>query len=155
MFVILVLIAYGLMIAIPIGLTILINRWLKKRIDTRLAKSIAMIPTLIMIFVFFRACHLSDDFYQEDFTEITTIEFPESGKVKYKRASFPDHHGDYTSCALIELSNTDYDLLQDTILELGFVEEENKFSSDKHKIIYGCPNVYLILLYLPDKKIVA
>lgn len=131
MFIILVLLAYYvLMIAIPIGLTILINKWLKKRIDKRLAKTIALIPSLIMIFVFFKACHSNDNF-----SEITTIDFPKLGIVKHKRASFPDHHGDYTSCSLIELGNSDYKMLLNTIVDLGFEEQENKFNSEVHKII--------------------
>ncbi len=165
-FILLIILAFGLIIGIPITVSILINRLLKKKVNVRIAKIIASIPVLILIFIFFRACNPSDDFYKEDFAEITTIDFPNSGKIKHKKASFPDHHGDYSSCSLIELSNSDYKMLVDTIVELGFVEQENKFSSKEHKTILGKlkdlkvehefvsekGGAYYVIQFLSDKK---
>src|SRR5688572_14384892 len=42
-------------------------------------------------------------FYREEFADRTSIAMPPSAKMKFKKASFPDFHGDYASELLFEV----------------------------------------------------
>ena len=53
-----------------------------------------------------------NSFYMAEYQKITKQEFPKSGKIIKKYASLPDIHGDYESCAIIELSENDYKILK-------------------------------------------
>ncbi|MGQ0698035.1 MAG: hypothetical protein ACT4PZ_07305 [Panacagrimonas sp.] len=54
----------------------------------------------------------ADLFYKNEFVQITGQEFPASGKYIFKEASYPDFHGDYMSCAVIEVSEDDFKRLR-------------------------------------------
>lgn len=62
------------------------------------------------------AIYPSDSFYKDEFKRVSGMSFPESGVVTQKYSTYPDIHGDYASCALIELSTEDYNLLKKRLM---------------------------------------
>src|SRR3982751_5115802 len=74
-----------------------------------------IIVGLLGVFIWYQiylAFFPSDEFYIYDFKKVTGLAFPLSGKILTKSASFPDLHGDYNSCALIQVSESDYETLK-------------------------------------------
>lgn len=125
------LIVIILVIVIPIGISYLIYRWIKKRGFNNKWRIIALTPILIVGYIIIGAIYPSSDFYKTDFKEVTKMEFPESAKIKYKTASFPDHFGDYTSSFLAEFEQTDLKRLESQLKNSGFEEKENKVGSNE------------------------
>ena len=67
-------------------------------------------------YLIYDAFYPSDSFFQGEFEHISGVNFPKSGVITQKHASYPDIHGDYESCALFELSAEDYKLLKEKLL---------------------------------------
>ena len=110
-----------LILGIPIGLTFFGYRYLRYEYpDNKYYKYFAFIPTLILIYFIWSAIYPSDDFYKVDYKEVTQMEFPANGKIKYKSASYPDHFGDYTSVFVIETSKEEIDQLKRQLVKLNF-----------------------------------
>lgn len=83
------------------------------------------IISLLGIFIWYHiylAFFPSDDFYKYDFKKVTGRAFPASGKILNKYASFPDLHGDYDSCALIQVSQLDYEKLKENFQPINTSE---------------------------------
>ena len=125
------LIAIILIVGIPIGISYLIFKWVKKKGYDKRLRLLAFIPILIVGYFIYDAFYPSTEFYKTDFKEVTDMEFPESGIIKYKTASLPDHFGDYTSSFLAEFSKTDLQKIEDKLKSGGFKEKENKMSSNE------------------------
>lgn len=68
------------------------------------------------------AFYPSDSFYKSEFERITNIEFPRSGVFIEKQSSYPDIHGDYSSCALFTVSPKDYEYIKSKIVAILEVE---------------------------------
>lgn len=62
------------------------------------------------------AFYPSDSFYKSEFERITNIKFPSSGSFIEKQYSYPDIHGDYSSCALFSVSPKDYEYIKSKII---------------------------------------
>ena len=60
-----------------------------------------------------------DSFYREEFQYRTGIAMPSSAKIVFKKASYPDFHGDYASEMLFEVSPSDFAWLERTLLRLA------------------------------------
>ncbi|MFI0429982.1 hypothetical protein [Mariniflexile sp. HMF6888] len=118
-------------IGIPIGISYLIYIWIKKRGFNKKWRIIALTPILLVGYFIYGAIYPSSDFYKTDFKEVTKMEFPESGIIKYKTASFPDHFGDYTSSFLVEFDQMDLEKLERELKTNGFEEKENKMHSNE------------------------
>lgn len=129
--IIIFLIVIILGIIIPIGITFLIYKWIKKRGFNKKWRIVALTPILIVGYFIYGAIYPSSDFYKTDFKVVTKMEFPENGIIKYKMASFPDHFGDYTSSFLVEFDQTDLEKLENEIKTTGFEEKENKMYSNE------------------------
>ncbi|UNY99184.1 hypothetical protein MQE36_02270 [Zhouia spongiae] len=129
--IIIFLIVIILGIGIPIGISYLIYRWIKKRGFNKKWRIIALTPILMVGYFIYGAIYPSSDFYKTDFKEVTKMEFPESGIIKYKTASFPDHFGDYTSSFLVEFDQADLEKLESELKTNGFEEKENKMHSNE------------------------
>lgn len=125
------LIAIILAIGVPAGISYLIYRWIKKKGFDKRLRFLAFIPILVVGYFIYDAIYPSSEFYKTDFKEVTDMEFPENGKIKYKTASFSDHFGDYTSSFLVELDESDLEKLENHVKNGGFDEKENKMSSDE------------------------
>lgn len=91
---------------------------------------LALIPIIIVGYYLYDGFYPSSEFYKADFKEVTDMEFPESGIIKYKTATFPDHFGDYTSSFLVEFNPTDLEILEQKLKSGGFKQQENKMSSN-------------------------
>ncbi|MCZ4410660.1 hypothetical protein O3Q51_17725 [Cryomorphaceae bacterium 1068] len=110
-FLLLVLVAFVLVIGIPIGLSYMIYRFIKKRDYDKRIRIIALTPMLILGYLIYTAIYPDEDFYRHDFQEVAGIELPEEVDFKYNTASFPDHFGDYTSVSIIHVGKEFYQTL--------------------------------------------
>lgn len=111
-----VLIIIGTLIGIALlALPVVLSVWLWKK--GKIGKGLTVAFILFLAFEIYRSIYPLDEFYKEEFTKITKLPFPESGEILEKFASYPDMHGDYESCALIEVSDQDYLLLSESIQE--------------------------------------
>jgi hypothetical protein len=136
-FLILLLLAFLLIIGIPAGISYLIYRFLKKKNYDKTLRLLCLIPFLILGFIIFRAVYPSNEFYQEDFKEVTGLDFPNSGEIIDKTASYPDHFDDYTSVSLVRVNKEFYDRLSDHLVVKGFEENREKISSTELNEILG------------------
>lgn len=75
------------------------------------------------IFSIYASIFPFDDFYKGEFVRVTGLKFPASGRILEKYASYPDMHGDYDSCALIQVSESDYESLKKNLKSAGAREE--------------------------------
>ena len=75
-------------------------------------KKIKLILTfLTLIFAAYQtytAFYPTDSFYEDQFEYNTNLEFPKSGEIIAKDASYPDIHGDYSAAALFKLNDEDF-----------------------------------------------
>lgn len=126
MFLLLPVLAILLIIGIPIGLSYLIYRFIKKRNYDKRLRLIALTPILIMTYLIYTAVYPSEDFYREDFVEVTGTELPEQVEFKYKSATYPDQFGDYTSISIINVGKDFYIKLPNTLTQKGLKESGQK-----------------------------
>jgi hypothetical protein len=92
---------------------------------------------LLFLFVGYQiylAFYPSDSFYKKEFKDITKTEFPKSGKILFKTASYPDIHGAYCSCAWIEVSRTDFEELLNEIRKSGRNDTQFIYSDSWEKL---------------------
>ncbi len=122
----LLILAFLLIIGIPIGLSCLIYRFIKRKNYDKRLKLIALTPILIITYLIYSALYPNEDFYRTDFTEVTGIELPEHAEFKYKSATYPDHFGDYTSISIINVGRDLYNNLPKTLTEKGLKENGQK-----------------------------
>ena len=96
-------------------LLIVLYKWLLRRGYRKLA---LLFPTMIIVVVGYGA-YVSlvprDSFYKEDFEKYSGVQFPASGRIIKKYASYPDLQGEYISVALIKLSSEDYKTLKEEL----------------------------------------
>lgn len=118
-----------LLIGIPLLISILIYRVLKKKAIDRRFRFLAIIPFLLLGYFLYDAFYPKDDFYKEDFKEVTQMTFPEDGEIVYKTASFPDQFGDYASSCLVQLDPNSCKQLKRNLIRNGFIAKENKMFS--------------------------
>jgi len=104
----LLLLLVSLVILIPLGAARFSYRFLKQRIPRQLALLLASLPILVVGYFIFTAFYPNDDFYEEEFTRITSLPYPEDAEIVAKGATYPDQFGDYASCAKIEVELATY-----------------------------------------------
>ena len=84
-----------------------------EKLSTKISRKINLayiaVLGLFALYQTYDAIYPSDSFYKDEFTYYTEIEFPESGVIHKKEASYPDMHGDYWSAAIAEFSVEDYE----------------------------------------------
>lgn len=109
-----VLIALALFLLV-FTLLIVLYKWLLRHGFHKLA---LLFPALIIVVVGYGA-YISlvprDSFYKEDFEKYSGIDFPSSGRILKKYATYPDLQGEYISVALIRLSTSDYRTLREEL----------------------------------------
>jgi hypothetical protein len=113
-----------IIIAIPAVPSIVIYKLVRRKFGRRAALICTSIIPLFCIYEIHTAIWPGDDFYKSEFKNIVNIDFPNSGKFIRKDASYPDIHGDYCLCALIEFSEKDYQNL------LAYVKSDTAFNDD-------------------------
>ena len=124
---IVLLIIFALMALALFALPVAIGIWLWKK--GKFGKGLSLALISFLSFEIYRSIYPLDGFYKDEFMKVTKIPFPESGEILEKYASYPDIHGDYESCALIEVSEKEYLSLSETI------QESKDF--DKHHVMCG------------------
>lgn len=122
-------------VGIPIGISYLIYKWIKKKGFDKRLRIFALTPILIVGYFVYGAIYPSSEFYKTDFKEVTNMGFPNSGIIKYKTASYPDHFGDYTSSFLAVFEQADIKKLESQLKINGFEEKENKMHSNELEYI--------------------
>ena len=128
-----------LIIGIPIGLSYITNRILKKKGVSPKWRLLSLLPILIVGYLIYDALYPNKDFYRADFKEVTGVEMPTDSDFEYKTATFPDQFGDYTSISLIKVDNRFYNELENILISKGFTENfqhvnSNEFDRMKSKI---------------------
>lgn len=79
----------------------------------------------------YTAFYPSDSFFEDEFENSTKMQFPNSGKILEKEASYPDMHGDYTSSAIILVNDSDFNLI------LKQIQQNKTFQPDTLNISFG------------------
>ena len=121
-----ILINLFLLIVIGIlSIPILLGIWLWKK--GLWGKAGAILLATFLSFEIYRSFFPFDDFYEYEFTKVSGLPFPKSGNILEKYASYPDIHGDYEACAIIEVSEDDY---KDLEIEI----KETKDFKDSHML---------------------
>ena len=123
------IIAVVLAIGIPVGISFLTYRFIEKRNYDKRLRLIALIPILTLAYFIYTAIYPNNDFYKDDFKEVTGIEFPASGKIIYKTASYPDQFGDYGSASLIKVDKDFYEKLKTQIKAKGLTKTSERNDS--------------------------
>lgn len=98
-----------LFLSIPVGLCILFYKIFKNKINKKIIFIIISIFTIIIFYLTYTAFYPSDGFYEDEFEEITGLNFPNTGVFIHKTATFPSHHGDYCSVAAIEVNKYEFE----------------------------------------------
>ncbi len=75
----------------------------------------------------YTAIYPREAFYRAEFERIAGTEFPNSAQFIFKEASFPDHFGDYVSCAVFAVDEADYVRLSQRL--------------ERHRLQHGSNNV--------------
>jgi uncharacterized protein YutD len=96
---------------------------------------LSLIPILIVGYIIYDAFYPDESFYKSDYKEVTGIDFPNNGTIKYKTASFPDQFGDYTSSFLVKLDYINIQKLESNLRKNGFLKKENIMHSDELEFI--------------------
>lgn len=68
---------------------------------------LSVVLLCILSFEIYRAIYPGEAFYRAEFERISGTAVPDSARFVLKEASFPDHFGDYTSCALFVVDEAD------------------------------------------------
>jgi hypothetical protein len=113
-------IAFAILI-VPFSITIFINYtllkkfYIKRNYFIQITFIFSILAILVAAYQTYRAYFPADSFYWDEYFNITQMKKPISGKIIHKAADYPDMHGDYCSCAFIQLSEKDYSNLLDNI----------------------------------------
>jgi hypothetical protein len=106
-----------LFIALPLIFVLLVfialEVWLWRR--GPIGKLVCLVLFSVPMFEIYAAVYPLESFYKTEFSRVTGNDFPVSGRFKFKETSFPDIHGDHTSCAVIEVSEKDYEVLHSKV----------------------------------------
>ena len=121
-----VLLVFFLIIGLPVGLSYFIYRFIKKRNYDKRLRFISLTPILIMTYLIYSAIYPSEDFYREDFVEVTGVELPGQVDFIYKSATYPDYFGDYTSISIIKVGKDYYDYLPNILIQKGLKDNGQK-----------------------------
>ncbi|MEQ8241148.1 MAG: hypothetical protein RIA69_18180 [Cyclobacteriaceae bacterium] len=99
------------MISIPFTGLYFLNKWLTKKGLRWLGLTIITAFSAYFVYSAYTAIYPTDEFYLDEFKEVTLREAPESTQVTAKIASYPDFHGDYCSASMFTLDEHDYEQL--------------------------------------------
>lgn len=98
------------------------------RKDKRL-KFLFLIPLGFLVYSIYASVYPPDSFYRQDFKEVTGVDFPESGQIVFKTASFPDQHGDYGSVSIIKVDREFFEKLDKHLIAKGLTKCVKSFGS--------------------------
>ncbi|MBD0254764.1 MAG: hypothetical protein ICV83_03510 [Cytophagales bacterium] len=107
-------------IAIPLGVSYGIYWLVRRQGYNKRLRLLALVPVLVAGYFVYTAFYPTEEFYREDFREVTGMEFPASGIIAYQSATYPDHFGDYTSVAVVKVDKAFYRRLLGRLPAQGF-----------------------------------
>ncbi|WP_129876723.1 hypothetical protein [Mucilaginibacter terrigena] len=103
-------------LSVPVLVGYFFYKWIKTKKCKWLVWFILLTTILIFLsYEIYTAIYPTDSFYFDEFKKVTSLDIPKSAEVIDKTVSYPDFHGDYTSCSIIKLSKADYTMLLDTL----------------------------------------
>ncbi len=111
-------------IALPTVIAFFINRWLTKKGIKYAGLFLLVIAPVWTAYEVYTAIYPTDSFYKDEFEYNTGLNFPNSGEILTKDASYPDLHGDYSATALFKTDQNDFNLI------LKSIQEDTKFQID-------------------------
>jgi len=120
---------------IPIGLAYLAYRWLTKKGYKRVGLAILATITIGTIYFSYTAFYPTGSFYEDEFEDNTGLDFPNSGDILTKDASYPDQHGDYSATALFKIDQNDFNLI------LNSIQKNAKFKLDTIPFKFNLANI--------------
>lgn len=132
------LIVASILIAIPIAMGLLIDRLIRKKGYHQIFRILALIPILIFGYFIYDAIFPSESFYREEFERATNIDFPENTDIRFKSATFPDHHGDYSSVVCFRTTEANYNELFERIIlrnDTSYSEPSYQFKMEAEKML--------------------
>jgi hypothetical protein len=103
------------LISIPIRKGLKVNGKLQENVDNKIKWIFVGVTILVSFYLTYEAIFPSNSFFIKEFTTVTAKKFPKSAVFLGKTSSYPDFHGDYSSCSIIKLSKEDYTRLYDEI----------------------------------------
>jgi len=126
-----------LYVSLPFVIAYFVYKWAKRRLHKYIALALVLIIPIIFYYPIYIAVHPPDDFYKYEFKEIVGMDFPKSGDIIRKRASYPDFHGDYCSSALIEFSEDDYQQILEYVKGSMIFDNNTIMGSDIYYSVIG------------------
>ena len=133
-----------LIIGVPFLASFLIYKFLSKRNINKKYRILAFLPIFIVGYYIYIAFYPLEEFYREDFKEVTNISLPINSKFCFKTASYPDLQGDYTFVSIIEVDSNFYKKLKKDLIKIGF---------SRNSLIIGHKEKDKALAKLKDRKI--
>lgn len=113
-----------LIILIPVGLAYLVFRWLTKKGYKKIGLVILTTVTIWTVYSSYTAFFPTESFYEDEFEYNTGLDFPISGDILTKDASFPDLQGNYSATALFKTDKNDFNRI------LSAIQNNNGFQLD-------------------------
>ena len=127
----LLILIFILLIGIPVFISYFLFWFLKRRFENRSIKYFSFIPIAVMCYLIISAIFPSSEFFEEDFKEVTNLDFPKSSKIIYKDASYPDQFGDYTSVFAVKCDRENYSKIQNQLTKIGYIKNGEKWNSNE------------------------
>jgi hypothetical protein len=103
-----IIIILAIILIVIIGLIYLIFRWLNKVGQTKIGFRLFTLIFFGMTYLVYTVLNPTDGFYQDEFENYTGLQFPESGIILVKDATYPDQHGDYSAHAVFKVDQKDF-----------------------------------------------
>lgn len=129
-----IFLAILLIIGILIAITSFLYKYLNRKFPNKIYRYLAFTPIIISTYFIWTAFYPTEDFYKDEFKNVTQIEFPKKSKFIYKTATFPDHFGDYNSVFLLETTQEEIEKIKIQIEKLKFEQiKEDKWHSHETK----------------------
>lgn len=119
---------------IPVGLAYLVFRWLRLRGYKIIGIVIMVAVTIWSVYSSYTAFYPTDGFYEDEFEIYTGLDFPASGNILTKDASYPDLHGDYSATAIFKTDKNDFNKI------LTAIRNDKKFQLDTILLKFGLTN---------------
>ncbi|MFV0469658.1 MAG: hypothetical protein ACK5MK_12110 [Dysgonomonas sp.] len=120
--VLLIVLLFLLALAIPVALSYLIYRFVKKREWNKWFRWLCIIPLCIPVWIACNELFPSEGYYKEEFRDTVLTDFPRDGEFLYKNSSLPDFKGDYTSVMIVKTDSSYYNFLQKHLTDSKFGE---------------------------------
>ena len=129
-----------LFLGIPVGISLLIYRVIKKQKIDKRWMFLALLPLLYMGFGIYGGIFNPNGLYKKHFKEVTGLEFPENAEfVDTKSWSWGPYSREAVTLSLVKTDTTFYDNLPSALEKHGLSETHSDFSQDLlefHEVLY-------------------